>query len=68
MISSCPISPEDLAEELYFGRLNVATTQTFQAHLCECHKCRGLNGETVAMIEAMRSAAKLLERTSAGNT
>ena len=63
MILSCPKSMEETTEELYFGRLDSAAVQRFQAHLRDCPKCRGINDGTVAMIEAIRGAAKHFERT-----
>ena len=62
-VISCPKSPKETAEELYFGRLGPASARTVQAHLRGCLKCREINEETVAMIEAIRAAAKLFERT-----
>jgi Putative zinc-finger len=60
MILSCPKSMEETTEELYFGRLDSAAVQRFQAHLRDCPKCRGINDGTVAMIEAIRGAANIL--------
>lgn len=65
MISGCPKDPDEVAESLYLDRLGSAAARRFRAHLRGCLKCRGIYDQNVAMIEVIREAAKLLERTQA---